>query len=161
MALTKENALVMELCLSTGIRLSDALALQTEKVKNANQRRLTIKEMKTGKSKRIIIPAELHMRMLQQAGRFYIFEHRTDQKRHRTRQAVWKDVARAAKAFRLEGVIAPHTARKVWAVSELARTNDIEKVKKGMNHSSSSVTALYALANALEGRKSPKGAKRS
>ena len=61
-----------------------------------------------------------------------------------TRQAVWKDVKRAAKAFRLPQNIAPHSARKVYAVQLLQEYGDIKRVKRALNHSSDAVTMIYA-----------------
>lgn len=83
------------------------------------------------------------------AGRYYVFEHRLDPRKCRTRQAVNKDLKRAAALFRVKGVnVTPHTARKIYAVGEYERTCDIRHVQKLLNHSSESVTKLYALADA-------------
>ena len=83
------------------------------------------------------------------AGKKYVFEHKNDPERHRTRQAVWKDVKRAAKAFRLPQNVAPHSARKVYAVDLLAKYGDIAKVQRALNHSGPSVTMIYAMADQL------------
>ena len=83
------------------------------------------------------------------AGKKYVFEHSNDPERHRTRQAVWKDVKRAARAFRLPQNVAPHSARKVYAVDLLAKYGDIAKVQRALNHSGPSVTMIYAMADQL------------
>ncbi|MEG0756191.1 MAG: tyrosine-type recombinase/integrase, partial [Oscillospiraceae bacterium] len=65
------------------------------------------------------------------------------------RQAVWADVKRAAKAFRLPQNIAPHSFRKVYAVELLEKYGDIERVKRALNHSSVEVTMIYAMSDKL------------
>ena len=64
-----------------------------------------------------------------------------------TRQAVWKDVKRAARAFRLPQNVGPHSARKVFAVELLAKYGDLERVRRALNHSSDTVTMIYAMAD--------------
>ena len=54
---------------------------------------------------------------------------------------------RAAKALRLPQNVAPHSARKVFAVDLLAKYGDIDRVKRALNHSSESVTLIYAMAD--------------
>ena len=88
-ALTPENRLAAEISLATGLRIGDVLSLKTDQLQ---RRRFTVKEQKTGKSRRIYLPDELYNRALKAAGRFYVFEGRCDPKRHRTRQAVFKDI---------------------------------------------------------------------
>lgn len=151
-ALMPANRLALELSLATGLRISDCLCIQTEKLKKTGNGRLTITEMKTGKKRRIYIPAELRERMLKQAGRYYIFENRRDSKRTRTRQAVFKDLKRVARIFRLRENIAPHTCRKVYAVEYFKKCGDIHKVQELLNHSDEAVTMLYAMADVLTER---------
>ena len=75
-----------------------------------------------------------------------MFPSRNPQKHH-TRQAVWKDVKRAAAAFRIPQNVAPHSFRKVFAVELMKKYGDIEKVRRALNHNSESVTLIYALAD--------------
>ena len=96
--------------------------------------------------------------MLAHAGRYYVFEGRTDPLKHRTRSAVYKDLKRVAKLYRLNGEklrvnIAPHSARKIYAVEAYKASGDLEKVREKLNHSDSTVTMLYALADELTKRK--------
>lgn len=90
-ALQPTNRLVFEVMLATGLRVGDVLKLTTEQVK---RQRFTVRESKTGKTRRVYLPAKLQLRLLEQAGRLYVFEGRTDWRKHRTRQAVWKDTVR-------------------------------------------------------------------
>lgn len=146
-ALTEKNRLACLVSLATGLRIGDVLALRTEQFK---KQRFTIKEEKTGKSRAVRIPNELYEMCLKQAGRFYVFEGRTDAKKHHTRQAVFKDLRRAAKAFRVAEHVSPHTARKTFAVGYYLKCGkNLKKVQALLNHSSEAVTMIYALADKI------------
>lgn len=153
--LTPVNRLVMELCIITGLRIGDALAIRTAKL----GRRMTIREAKTGKSRRITIPPGLLQELEQQAGEVYVFEGAWDRQKHRTRQAVWKDLKRAAKAARIPANVGPHSARKVYAV-ELYRRRGLKAAQAALNHDEAAVTLLYALADEMRQR-GPASRKRS
>lgn len=148
-SLTPPNRLACEVSLATGLRIGDVLALRT----SALSQRMTVREEKTGKSRRIYIPSELLERMFAQSGRFFVFEGRNNVKNHRTRQAIWKDLKRSAKLFRVKENIAPHTMRKSFAVASYRRTGDIKKVQALLNHDSEAVTMLYAYADVLTRRR--------
>ena len=105
--------------------------------------------MKTGKTRRVRLGKKLRDELIEISGRYYVFEHRTNPKKCRTRQAVNKDLKRACQLFRVKGVnVTPHTARKIFAVGEFERTCDFKHVQKLLNHSSEAVTTLYAIADA-------------
>ena len=55
-ALMPANRLVMECCMATGLRVGDVLALKTADVQHGP--RMTVREQKTGKSRRVYWPAE-------------------------------------------------------------------------------------------------------
>lgn len=151
-ALMPANRLALQLSLATGLRISDCLALRTDVLKRSN--RPTITEKKTHKHRRVYIPQELRDRLLKQAGRFFVFEGRLDERRPRTRAAVYKDLRRVAKLYRLDGKpirrnIAPHSARKIYAVQDYHAHHDMKRVQRLLNHSDEAVTMLYALADQL------------
>ncbi len=132
--------------LTTGLRIDDVLHLKTSDIL---KERFSIREMKTGKIRRIRLGKKLREELIGIAGRYFVFEHRLDARRCRTRQAVNKDLKRAAALFRVKGVnVTPHTARKIFAVGEFERTCDFRHVQKLLNHSSEAVTVLYAIADA-------------
>ena len=139
------NRVVMRVCIHTGLRVGDVLALRTDQIAP----RFWVTEQKTKKRRIVGLPADLLADMRKIAGKKYVFEHSNDPERHRTRQAVWKDVKRAARAFRLPQNVAPHSARKVYAVDLLAKYGDIAKVQRALNHSGPSVTMIYAMADQL------------
>ena len=152
-ALMPTNRLVVELCIATGLRVSDALEIKTVKLK----RRMTIKEMKTGKTRRVVIPARIYTDMLSNAGRLWVFEGRTDWRKHRTRQTVYKDIKKVSAMFQRSksvraGCIGTHTARKMAAVDAYQR-GGLDAAQKLLNHSDPAITLIYALADQQGGKK--------
>ena len=144
-ALTPANRLVMRVCLHTGLRLSDVLELKTAALGPS----MWVTEKKTGKRKQVGLPKPLLYAVKEQAGKEWAFPGRLDQSKHRTRQAVWADVKRAAKAFRMPQNVCPHSARKVYAVELRDKYGSMKRVQRALNHSSESVTMIYAMADKL------------
>ena len=140
--LTPTNALVMRVALHTGLRIGDILKLKPEHLKP----HFWVKESKTGKAKQVGLPEPLLTDLKERAGQTWVFESSRTGKPH-TRQAVWRDVKRAAAAFRIPQNVAPHSARKVYAVELLEKYGDFERVQKALNHSSEAVTLIYAMAD--------------
>lgn len=140
--LTVENRLVLRLLLHTGIRVGDALELHPWQLKP----NFWITEQKTGKRRQIGIPEPLLSDLLDSSGEYWVFPG-ADPRKHRSRQAVWKDVKRAAAALRLTANAAPHSARKVYAVELLRKYGDIERVRRALNHGGLEVTLIYAMAD--------------
>lgn len=154
-ALMPQNRLIMRLILHTGLRVSDVVELRPDQLKPSGW----ITEKKTGKRRRYGIPAELLGDIRAQASNDWAFPSARDPRKHKTRQAVWADVKRAQKAFRLRQNVGTHSFRKVYAVELLKKYGDIEKVRRNLNHSSLSVTMIYAMADVLLERR--RGAHRS
>lgn len=145
-ALTPSNRLIVKVMLHTGLRVGDVLKLKKDEL--ANQ--FWIVEEKTKKRRRVGLTDELLLQMKSSSpGSEYVFASRLDAKKHRTRQAVWADVKRASKAFRLKQNIAPHSFRKCYSVELLRKYGDFDRVKRALNHSSPSVTMIYAMADKL------------
>lgn len=148
--LTYPNQLAMRIALKTGLRINDVLSLRKSQLKI----RPTIHEQKTGKARRIYFGAELYRELCAYAFHYpkfndsdFVFPHRTNNNRHRTRQAVYKDVKKAVAVLRLSGQISPHSARKCAAVREFVRTKSIERVRQFLNHDRELTTILYALSD--------------
>lgn len=140
-ALTPANALVCQVSLHTGLRVSDVLNLRTAQLAP----RFWITEQKTGKRKLVGLPAPLLAAIREQAGEVWAFPGR-DPYSHRTRQAVWYDVKRAARAFRVPQNVGAHSFRKTYAADVMAEYGDLERVRKALNHSNDTVTMLYLIA---------------
>lgn len=144
-ALTPENRLVCRVCVATGLRVGDVVALRTDQL--APQ--FWITEQKTGKRRRVNLTAALLDELRAHAGTIWVFPGR-DPAKHRTRQAVWRDVKRAAKAFRLPQNVTVHSLRKVWAVDKLGKARgNLAVVQRGLNHSDQATTMIYAMAYQL------------
>lgn len=149
-AMMPANALAIEVSLYTGLRIDDVLSLKTDHVRRTP--RPYVRDSKTGKSHRIYLPAELRERMLSQAGRVWVWEGRTDWTRHRTRQAVYKDMRQAAQVFertgRLRAHVSPHSARKSAAVRAYKR-GGLDAAAALLQHDTGHplVTLVYALAD--------------
>lgn len=148
-ALTPANRLICCVALETGLRVGDIVALKTSFLEKKS---FTITESKTGKKKQIRLREGLKKQLISQAGKNYVFEHRTDNRKHRTRQAVYNDIKRACKLFRIKGNISPHSLRKAYAVDLYHKCNDINKVMKALNHDNDVVTMLYAMADIMKKR---------
>lgn len=142
-ALMPANRLVIRVAVHTGLRVGDVLNLRTAQL--APQ--LWVTESKTGKRKQIGLPEPLLTDLRLQAGEEWVFPSRSDPHRHRTRQAVWADVKRAARLYRLPQNVTPHSFRKAYAVDLLHRCGDLERVRRALNHESDIVTMVYAMAD--------------
>lgn len=140
--LTEGNRLVMRTALHTGLRVGDVLALKTAQIRP----KFWITEQKTGKKRQVGLPAALRADILAEAGPVWAFPGRYPDK-PRTRQAVWKDIKRAAKALRLPVNVGTHSARKTYAVELLRRTGDLEQVQRALNHDRLETALIYAMAD--------------
>lgn len=157
-ALMPQNALIMRVVLRTGARIGDVLELKTEDLAPS----MWYREKKTGKRRRMGLGADLCEEIKVQAGRIWAFPsyapHKAGGEQHKTRQAVWADIKRAQKAFRLPQNVGAHSFRKVYAVKLMERYGDIRRVQRNLNHSSPSVTVIYAMADSLlEAKQKQKG----
>lgn len=144
-ALMRPNAEALRLSMDYGLRIGDVLNMPRSALADGVYR---LKEEKTGKRRTIRLSQSHIAECYAIAGRYYVFEHRLDVHKHRTRQAVYKDLKRLCDCFRIEG-LSPHSARKIYSVEQMRRTGDIKKVQKLLNHSDETVTMLYALADHL------------
>lgn len=143
-ALMPANATAIRVALHTGLRIGDVLALRTEDLKP----RFWITERKTGKRRVVGLPGPLLAEVRAGAGGLWAFPGR-DPSHHRTRQAVWWDVKRAARAFRMPQNVTPHSARKLYAVRLYHRYGDLERVRRALNHKDMTTTMIYAMADQL------------
>ena len=148
-----DNRLIMRVALATGLRIGDILEIRIGDIRG--NRAFRIVEHKTGKSKLVHIPIEIRREILKTRAYaaedgYYAFPHRlVPQTRHRTRSAVNKDIMRVLRDMHAECHISPHTARKGYAVELYARTGDMERVRRELNHSHMTTTLLYALSDKL------------
>lgn len=160
-ALTPADKLICELCLATGWRIGDIVALTTQELDRAllmKRPSLHITEQKTGKRSTKAVSRDLLERMREQAGRVYVFEGRDDYRKHRTRQAVFYDIKRVASRFGIKLNLAPHSLRKnyaVWCYDNYG----IERAKRELNHDNIECTLFYVLSRELQSKHGIQGKK--
>ena len=142
-----KNALALRVSLETGLRIDDVLALRRQQLQKCTLYGIAKKTKKTFHK---VVSRDLANRLKEIQGEYYIFEGRLSPKKHRTRQAVWKDVKKAAKILEIEGNIAPHSARKTYAVEKF-KDGGLGTVKRELQHNDISTTMLYAFADYLHG----------
>ena len=147
--LTPPNRLVCQVSLACGLRVGDVVSLRTQDVINPYA---WITESKTGRRRRLSLGKPLRAALIAQAGPVWVFEGARDKSRHRSRQAVWSDLHRAAVALRLKSNVSPHSMRKCFAVNLMQRTSSIDAVQRSLGHTDQATTLLYALANQLHHR---------
>ena len=152
-ALMEPNRLAIETSMHTGLRIGDVLNL---KLKDVLKQRFSVTEQKTKKRRNVFINATLQRRLINQSGMIYVFENRLDSRKARTRQAVYKDIKRATKLFRISAIVTPHSARKFYAVDKY-HTFGLKRTQKLLNHSNEAVTLIYALADELTKRSKKNG----
>ncbi len=150
----RDNVLAIRVSLETGLRIDDVLRLEWKNFTKGNQ--FTYFAKKTGKKgvKKLskLLKNELFSRNVH--GSKYVFPGRK-RGSHRTRQAVWKDIKKAADLMGVEVNASPHSARKTYAV-ELRKTAGLPAVQRELQHNSMSTTMLYAFADlARAGKRTP------
>lgn len=150
--LTYENALALRLSLETGLRISDVLKTELKDLQGQN---LSFVAQKTGKEGKKRISADLAKRLRKISGERWIFTGRSGLK-PRTRQAVWKDVKKAARKLEVKENMSVHSARKTYGV-EVFHEGGINAAQRELQHSRLDNTMLYAFSDFLTGGKSLTG----
>lgn len=147
--MTYENVLALRVALETGLRIDDVLSLRTDQIR---RRTISGTAHKTDKGFRKAVSADLAKRLaaLTPNKGGFIFPHRLDPLRHRTRQAVWNNMKMAARRLGVELNAAPHSARKTYAV-EMFRDKGLEQTQRELQHDRISTTMLYAFSDMLCG----------
>ena len=146
MALTPPNRMACLIALCTGLRVSDVLNLKTDCLQ---KEKFTVTEQKTGKRRVIRLPTKVRQDCLKISGTIFIFPHRLNKWKTRTRQAVWKDLRRVKRLFKLKGILGSHSMRKTYARTLNAEGFTLSQIQKALNHTDPAITALYAYADEL------------
>lgn len=140
-----ENALAVQVSLETGLRIGDVVSLPVTALQGCY---IFFTAAKTGKNGRKRISAALAKRLREISGAKYIFEGRNSTDTHRTRQAVWHDIKLAAAACGCSVNVAPHSARKTYAVEQFHR-GGLGAVRRELQHEDYGTSMLYALSDKL------------
>lgn len=143
--MTYENVLALRVSLETGLRIDDVLSLTHE---NLHKRTISGTAEKTGKPFKKVISADLAKRLDRLGKEGFLFPHRIKPNEHRTRQAVWANMKKAARLLGVELNAAPHSARKTYAV-EVFHDRGLEAAQKELQHDRVSTTMLYAFSNMI------------
>ena len=140
---------------NTGLRVGDVVKICVEDIRSDG--RIFYKAQKTGKEGLAHVPPSLIKKLRQNSqGGTWCFPSPKKSGEHITRQAVYQRIKRAAKKAGIsEFGISPHSFRKVFAV-KLFNNSDIGTVKEALQHTSASVTELYALSDWLTGENAKK-----
>lgn len=140
-----ENVLALRLSCETGLRIGDVLKVKPSDIDGT---KLTYTAQKTGKSGVKSISPDLSRRLKSIQGRYFVFEGRTDERKHRTRQTVYTDLKRACRELGVPGQVSPHSARKNYAVG-VYRKDGLNKAKNELQHDSELVTLGYVLSDIM------------
>lgn len=127
---------------SNGLRVSDVVALKKERL---SKKKPTIKEIKTGKSKRLYIPAKARDyldTLCALSTNDYVFCSNA-KSGHISRQAVFKAFKKAANAAGVTDNVGTHTMRKNYAHKAFEKSHNLNKLQKKLNHSNPAESALY------------------
>ncbi|MBR6620512.1 MAG: tyrosine-type recombinase/integrase [Clostridia bacterium] len=147
--LSYDNYLCLRVSLETGLRIGDVVALRTAALCG---NKITYIAQKTGKYGTAIISKELAEKLHRVAGNVYIFESNSSKNGHRTRQTVWKDVKKAAKIAGIDRNIAPHSARKTYAVQTF-KNKGFAAAKRELQHDDPATTMLYVFSGVMSDTK--------
>lgn len=143
--LKEPHRTIYEIGTSNGLRVSDIISLKKDCLKVEKP---TIREQKTGKSKRLYFPKKTKKKLIEYAGvstNDFIFFSPTSKSGHISRQAVFKAFKKAAKEANVDVNIATHTMRKNYAYKYFGKCKNLPKLQKKLNHSNPSETALYLI----------------
>lgn len=153
----KDNANAVRVCLITGLRIGDVLALKRENL-SSDGTIYTICD-KTDKPFVGEIPIKLAREILWRAGESeFLFPSPSPRSRGkpRTRQAVWRDIKRAAKICAVPRNVTPHSARKIYAVDKFHKEG-LQAAQISLQHDRLETTLLYAYSDQIAAEsKTPK-----
>lgn len=142
--LTPDNRLALDVSIETGLRIDDVLSLRAENLSTDNH--ITYTASKTGKNGTVKIPKRLADRLRGNAAFGWFFPHAKDKDKHRTRQAVWKNLRDKCAELGFAAHISPHSARKTFA-AELYRKKGFRAVQRALQHDNAGTTMLYAYSD--------------
>lgn len=146
--LSARDRVLSHILAGTGYRLDDVMHTR---VWQWLRPEIELRERKTGKLRRVQIPAqlqrELHKHFRKRNSlRFAFPALRTGGRKKMHRTTYWRHFVAAAKAAGLKGRT-PHGLRKLYAVELYRRCGELSAVQADLNHSRPEVTLIYALAD--------------
>ena len=145
----RDNANAVRVSLSTGLRIGDVLSLKRSNISQDGVFHTVCD--KTGKPFNGKISQTLASELLfRSSGSEWVFPSPSPRRAGlpRTRQAVWRDLKKAAKTCATTRNISPHTARKIFAVEQF-RKNGLNATKEALQHDRTETTLIYAFSDLL------------
>ncbi|EOQ06900.1 site-specific integrase [Bacillus cereus] len=141
------NYILFVMGINTGLRISDILKLRVGDLKGSH---ISMREMKTGKQKRIQITAALKRELRwfneNREDDEYLLKSRQGKNRPIGRSMAYKILSGAAAEFGLDE-IGTHTLRKTYGYHMYMQTKNIALLMEIFNHSSEKVTLRYIGVN--------------
>lgn len=132
---------IWEIGCSTGLRVSDIISLTVGQIRTEKP---TIREQKTGKSKRIYIPKKTREKLIEKTRHKkddeFVFSSNS-KSGHITRQAVFKAFKKASANININ--VGTHTMRKNYAIKMACKGKGLQYVQKKLNHNNIAETLLY------------------
>lgn len=129
---------------NTGLRISDILKLKVSDVRGKTH--ITIKEQKTGKTKKALITQQLRQDLdnftALMGSEEYLFQSRNGNNQPITRVQAYRILTQAAANVGLEE-IGTHTLRKTFGYHHYQQNKDVALLQELFNHSAPSVTLRY------------------
>ncbi|AHA69618.1 MutT/NUDIX [Bacillus thuringiensis YBT-1518] len=143
----ERNYILFVMGINTGLRISDILKLKVGDVQGSH---ISMREMKTGKQKRIQITSSLKRELRwfnegRDVGE-YLLKSRKGKNRPIGRSMAYKILKSPAAEFGLDG-IGTHTLRKTYGHHMYMQTKNIAFLMEIFNHSSEMVTLRYIGVN--------------
>lgn len=141
------NYILFVMGINTGLRISDILKLKVGDVQGSH---ISMREMKTGKQKRIQITSALKRELRwfsegREVGE-YLLKSRKGKNRPIGRSMAYKILKSTAAEFGLDE-IGTHTLRKTYGYHMYMQTKNIALLMEIFNHSSEKVTLRYIGVN--------------
>ncbi|KEQ22864.1 site-specific integrase [Paenibacillus tyrfis] len=137
------NYIMVMIGINTGLRISDILKLRVRDVVGTH---IVIKELKTGKTKRILITGDLKRELQEhirdKPGIEFLIKSREGHNRAITPSMAYKIMRSIAEEFALKE-IGCHSLRKTFGYFFYKQYNDIALLMRLFNHSSEKVTLRY------------------
>lgn len=143
-SMTGYNALAIAVALETGMRIGDILRLQVTQLRDSS---IEFTAAKTGKRAIVHCSEKLIAALRANAVKGVCFPSRSGSASpFRSRQAVWRDVRKAATMAGIVPHVSPHSARKTFAV-DLCHKRGFSAVKEALQHKYDSTTDIYAYSD--------------
>ncbi|PEO25831.1 site-specific integrase [Bacillus wiedmannii] len=139
---SERNYILFVMGINTGLRISDILKLKVGDLKGSH---ISMREMKTGKQKRIQITAALRREL-----KWYIEDMEDDEYLIKSRQGKNRPIGRSM-AYKILSTTAAefgtHTLRKTFGYHMYMQTKNIALLMEIFNHSNQRVTLRYIGVN--------------